>query len=125
MPCVFRIYKDKRLVVTTATGVVTLAEGMANEDSIGLHPDFDPTFAHLIDAAGITKADLSTSDLAALARRTTFSSHARKAVLVSSPVLYGLGRVFETYSQLAGSESVHVFKDRFKALEWLGITGEV
>ncbi|MGA9980222.1 MAG: hypothetical protein WBQ08_16510, partial [Candidatus Sulfotelmatobacter sp.] len=87
--------------------------------------DFEPTIVHLIDTAGITKADLTASDLAALARSTTFSPHSRKAVLVSSLVLYGLGRMFEAYSQLAGSESVHVFKDRLKALEWLGITGEL
>jgi len=125
MPCSYTIYKDKRLVVTIASGVVTFAEGMANEDSIRRNPDFEPTFVHLIDTVRITKADLTASDLATLARSTTFSPHSRKAVLVSSPVLYGLGRMFEAYSQLAGSESVHVFKDRFKALEWLGITGEL
>ena len=125
MPCIYRVHKDKGLVVTMASGLVTFAEAMGNEDKIGADPDFDPGFAHLIDATGITTAELRATELSTLAQRTTFSAQSRKAVVVSSVVLFGLARMFEAYSQLSGAESVSVFRDRVEALKWLGISGEL
>jgi hypothetical protein len=126
MPCNYTIYKDKRLVVTTASEVFTFAEGMAHEDKIYSDPEFDPTFVHLIDATGITRVELTASEISTLARRTRFSPTARKALVVNTALLFGLARMFETYLQLSGSaESVSVFKQRNEALQWLGIDGDV
>ena len=126
MPCNYTIYKDKSLVVTTASDVFTFAEAMAHEDKIYDDPDFDPTFVHLIDGTGITRADLTASEISILARRTRFSPNARKAMVVNTVLLFGLARMFETYLQLSGaSESVSVFKERGEALRWLGVVGDV
>jgi len=126
MPCNYTIYKDKGLVVSTASGVFTFAEAMAHEDKIYDDPDFDPTFVHLIDATGITQVDLTASEISTLARRVRFSPKARKALVVNTVLLFGLARMFETYLQLAGtSEFVSVFKERKEALAWLGIVGEL
>jgi hypothetical protein len=126
MPCNYTIYKDKGLVVTTALEVFTFAEAVAHEDKIYGDPDFDPTFVHLIDATGITRAELTASEISILARRTRFSSKARKALVVNTALLFGLARMFETYLQLSGAaEHVSVFKERHEALTWLGITGDV
>jgi hypothetical protein len=126
MPCSYKIYKDKRLVVTTASEVFTYAEGLAHEDQIYREPDFDPNFAHLIDGTSVTKAELTPPELQYLARRTRFSPQSRRAMVVTSPVLYGVARMFEAYLQLSGSgEFMSVFKEREKALEWLGVDGDV
>ena len=126
MPCNYTIYKDKGLVVTTASEVLTFAEAMAHEDKIYSDPDFDPAFVHLIDGTGITRAELSASEISTLARRARFSPKARKALVVNTALLFGLARMFETYLQLSGaSEFVAVFKQRGEALRWLGIAGEV
>ena len=126
MPCNYTIYRDKRLVVTTASEVLTFAEAMAHEDKIYSDPDFDPTFVHLIDATGITQVDLTASEISTLARRVRFSPKARKALVVSTVLVFGLARMYETYLQLSGkSEFVSVFKERREALTWLGITGDV
>jgi hypothetical protein len=126
MPCSYKIYKDKRLVVTTASEVFTYAEGLAHEDQIYREPDFDANFAHLIDGTSVTKAELTPSELQYLARGTRFSLQSRRAMVVASPVLYGIARMFEAYLQLSGSgEFMSVFKEREKALEWLGVDGDV
>jgi hypothetical protein len=126
MPCNYTIHRDKRLVVTTASGVLTFAEAMALEDKMYEDPAFDPTFLHLIDATGITRTEISASEISVLARRNRFSPKARKALVVNTTLLFGLARMFEAYLRLSGTtESVSVFKDRNKALDWLGITDEV
>lgn len=126
MPCSYTIHRDKRLVVSTASGVFTFAEGMAHENRLYVDPDFDANFVHLIDATGITRTEITASEISTLARRTGFSPKARKALVVNTVLLFGLARMFQTYLQLSGAaESVSVFRNRDKALEWLGITGEV
>jgi hypothetical protein len=126
MPCTYTIYQDKRLVVTTASGVFTFAEAMAHEDKIYSDADFDPTFVHLIDATAITKTEITAAEISTLARRTGFSPKSRKALVANSTLLFGLARMFEAYLQLAGtSESMSVFKERSGALQWLGIDGDV
>ncbi len=126
MPCSYKIYKERRLVLTTASGEFHFAEGAANEDQLYADPDFDPTFDHLIDGTQVTKAHISASELSSLARRTRFSPKARQALVVTSTVLYGLARMFQAYMEVSrSSESISVFKELEKAKEWLGISGEL
>ena len=126
MPCSYKIYKDRRLVASLAFGEFTFAEGMAHEDRLYSDPDFDPTFDHLVDATPLTKADLSASELASLARRRMFAPMSRKAIVVNSTFFYGLARMYEAYLQLSGSaESTGIFKEMTKAREWLGIDFEL
>jgi hypothetical protein len=126
MPCVYTIHKDRRLVVTTASGEFTFAEGLAHEEQLYRDPDFDPTYSHLIDASQVTKAELNGSELSALAQRTRFSPQSHKALVVNSTVLFGLARMYEAYLQLSGAgEQVSVFRELSQAKEWLGIEGEL
>ena len=126
MPCCSKIYKERRLVVTTASGKFTFAEGVANEDRLYADPDFDPSFDHLIDGRHVTKAEISATELSSLARRSRFSPKARQALVVTSTVLYGLARMFQAYMEVSrSSESIAVFKELEKAKEWLGVTGEL
>ncbi|MGC1451443.1 MAG: hypothetical protein WA830_15545 [Candidatus Sulfotelmatobacter sp.] len=64
MPCSYTIHQDRRLVVTTASEAFTFAEGIAPEDQLYRDPDFDPTYAHLIDATGVTETMVTSSELA-------------------------------------------------------------
>ena len=110
--------------MTTASELVTFAEGMAHEYRLYRDPGFDPTYAHLIDATRVTETPLTSSELASLARRTKFSPRSRRAVVATSPVRFGLGRMFEAYLQLSGlAEFVNTFKEMDGALEWLGVSG--
>ncbi len=126
MPCSYKIYKDKRLVVTTALGKITFAEAIAYTEQLSRDPDFDPTYSQLVDATGVTKSEITGPELSSLARRTRFSPQSRRAIVVTSTFLFGLGRMYEAYSQVSGkAESIVVFKELDKAKEWLGITDEL
>lgn len=126
MPCSYKIHKDRRLVLTTASGEFTFADATAHEDRLYGDPEFDPTFAHLIDGTHVTKTEISAPELSTLARRTKFSAHSRKALVVNSTYLYGLARMFQAYLEASrSSESISVFRELDQAKEWLGITGEL
>lgn len=43
MPCSYKIYKDKRLVLSTASGEFIFADASAHEEQLYADPDFDPS----------------------------------------------------------------------------------
>jgi hypothetical protein len=116
----YHIDRAARLVTVTYVGKVTLAALAASQDQARRDPDFDPTFALLLD---YTKADASGIDTAAvkrLANNTPFAPPAPRAFVVADDVGYGLVRMFRAYSELAGrGDMVEVFRDRDEAIRWI------
>jgi hypothetical protein len=46
MPAYFKIDKERRLVMSTAAGVLTLADALTHQESLLKDPDFDASFCH-------------------------------------------------------------------------------
>ncbi len=125
MPCRYVIDKQRRLVSTTASGHVTFAEAKAHQDQLVNDPDFDPSFNQLLDASEVTVADLSSQQLRVLATRQFFSAEARRALVASQPLMFGLGRMMQAYHEIArGKAQMHVFYDRSEAMRWLGLQND-
>jgi hypothetical protein len=72
MPAFYKIAKDRRLVLSTASGVFTLADVLAHQDQILADPDFNPSYSQLLDLTHVTKMDLSAEDICKLAERDIF-----------------------------------------------------
>jgi hypothetical protein len=66
MPAYFRIDKDHRLVLTTISGVFTLADGLAHQEKLLKDPDFVPTFSQLIDFTQVAKVQVGIETCAGL-----------------------------------------------------------
>jgi hypothetical protein len=49
MPAFYKIAKDRRLVLSTASGVLTLEDVLAHQDQILADPDFNPQYSQLLD----------------------------------------------------------------------------
>jgi hypothetical protein len=119
MPVSYVIDKENRLVISTATGVVTSDEIYAFRRQILQDPDFDPSFSQLGDLSSLDTIDLDADEVKVLAERSVFSLASRRALVGTNLEVYGLGRMFEIVRGLRGDQQIRVFRTRDEALDWL------
>jgi hypothetical protein len=119
VPAFYKIDKERRLVMTTASGVVGLADGLAHQNKLRNDPDFDPRFSQLMDFTHATRVDLTGEDVRNLAEATIFSPASRRAILAPNDSVYGLARMFEILREMAGERGIRVFRNLDEALEWV------
>ena len=119
MPTTYEIDKQRRLVITTVLDQLTLADGMAHQDKLLKDPDFDPSFSQLMDLTRANASDLNASDIRKMAERTIFSPESRRAIVASSNLIYGFGRMFEILRETAGENGIRIFRDMDEAVDWL------
>jgi hypothetical protein len=119
MPTFFKIYKERRLVMSTFSGVVTMADALAHRQNLQKHPDFDPSFSQLVDFSNVTKIELSREDIERLAQDTIFSLNSRRAALATCDLAYELARMFEMLRKSKGEEGLRVFRHLDEAVDWV------
>lgn len=119
MPVSLKINKERKLVQTTGSGLVTKAEVLAHQDEILKHPDFDPSFSQLADFARLTNTDINMGDLQTFAHGDVFSIPSRRAIIVKSDLAFGFAKIFELYRQVAGARGIRVFRSHSEALKWI------
>jgi hypothetical protein len=119
MASYYEIDKERRLVTSTASGVITLPEIWAHQEKLLKDPDFDPSFAQLLDVTQVTKLALSSEDVRRVAESNTLSSNPRLAIVATSAFVYGLARMFQIFREMTGEEGIRVFRDRDEALAWV------
>ncbi len=118
MPAFFEIEKHHRLVITSASGVVTMAEALAHNQKLRKDPDFDPSFSQLIDLSDVTKIELNREDILTLAQDPILSDNSRRAILATGDLTFGLARMFEMFRESKGKETIRVFRNRDEARAW-------
>ena len=120
MPIDYIIHKDRRLVITTMVGHVTFAEFQAYHNRLLNDPAFDPKFNQLMDATGITQADLTIEEGKAITERKTFASTSRRAFVATSRDAIGLIRLSQNHlSKLGTASLIRLFSDVPSAVKWL------
>ena len=119
MPASYEIDRERRLVISTATGPFLMADGLAHQERLRIDPDFDPGFSQLMDLTAVTEYEIGVAEIQVLAQRGLFSSVSRRAIVVQNDLGYGLARMFEMFRENAGELGIRVFRDRQKALEWV------
>jgi hypothetical protein len=119
MPDYYEIDKERRLVTSTASGVITLDEIWAHQEKLVKDPDYDPGFAQLLDIAQVTKLELNGDDVRTIAGSKIFASSSRLAIVASSNLMYGMARMFQIFREMKGEQGIHVFRDRDEALAWV------
>lgn len=119
MPAFYKIDKERRLVMTTASGVLTPSDTLAHQDKLLKDPDFDSSFSQLLDFTQVTTVQLGSDDVRRLAQRSIFSPNSRRAILVSSDFAFGLSRMFEALRDNSGEKGIRVFRNLDEALAWV------
>jgi hypothetical protein len=115
----YEIDKERRLITSTASGVITLPEIWAHQEKLDKDPDFDPSFAQLLDVTQVTKLKLSSEDVQRVAESNTLSTNPRLAIVATSSLVYGMARMFQIFREMKGEEKTRVFRDRDEALAWV------
>ena len=121
MPIRYAIYKELRLVISTASDRVTFADIKSHQDQLLNDPDFDPQFNQFIDMTAVTVLDISTQEAIVVAKRKIFSRMSQRAFVASTPEVFGLGRMMEAYNESDAKSQACVFSDVPSALKWLGL----
>jgi hypothetical protein len=120
----YKIDKQRKPVLRTYSGAITMALALEHQDKLLNEPDFDPSYSQLFDVTHITDAQLSAADIQTLAARTVFSPSSRRAVLVRSDLQFGLARIFELFRESKGDKGIHIFRKLEEALEWIWMSGK-
>ncbi len=119
MPAFYKIDKENRLVMSTASGVITSAEALAHHQNLSADPEFDPSYSQLLDCSHVTKIEVGPDDIRTLAQDNLFSATSRRAILVSSETAFGLARMFEIIRETHGDSGIQVFRNLDAALDWV------
>ncbi|HEY6269947.1 MAG TPA: hypothetical protein VIX11_16730 [Candidatus Acidoferrum sp.] len=119
MPATYEIDKKRRLVITTGLDQLTLADALAHQERLLKDPDFDPRFSQIMDLTRVSFSGFGADDIRKVAERNIFSSESRRAIVVSSTLVYGFGRMFEILREIAGEKGIRVFRDIDEAVDWI------
>ena len=122
MPYGYVIDKERRLVISTASGQVTSTDIKSHEDRLTSDPDFNPEFNQFVDGSAATALDISVDEAKTFAQRVYFSPRSRRAFFALSPAIYGMLRLMWAHHEIAkAQEQIGVFYERNEALKWLGL----
>jgi hypothetical protein len=119
VPAFYKIDKERRLVTSSGTGLLTKEDVLGHMDRISKDPDFDPNFSQLMDFRQITGVEFGPEDVRQFAARNIFSPHARRAMLVKDDLQFGLARMFEIHRELNGETGINVFRNYEEAVDWI------
>jgi hypothetical protein len=117
VPASYKIDKDRRLVLTSGTDVLTTEDILMHMDQLTSDPDFSPDFFQLVDFTQVTSVRITSKEIRHLAERNIFSPNARRAVVVSNDLQFGLTRMFEIHRNLNGENGIHVFRTLAEAID--------
>src|SRR5262245_9870385 len=117
MPASYVIDKQRRLVLSTGTGVVTFEDCKQHQDRLIDDPDFDPTYNQLLDFSAAIRVQLNESNVRFLAVRHVFTKPSRRAFVSTDAQFIELMRkAAKLRKQFFGDENVQFFPGREEAL---------
>lgn len=119
MPAFYKIVKERRLVLSFGSGVLTRDDVLGHMDRLSSDPDFDPRYSQLQDYTHFSGLAITPDDVRFFAKRAIFSSGSRRAILVKNEVQFGLARMFEIHRELNGETGIGVFRTLDEALDWI------
>lgn len=119
MPAWYQIDPIRKLVLSSGSGTVTVADMLEHQRKLFEDPDFDPTFSQLIDFTHVTQLDASAADFRMLAEKSKFKDNARRAILVGTDETFELTEVFRKLRENIGDRGIKTFRTLDEALDWL------
>src|SRR5689334_611418 len=98
----YRIDKRQRLILTKATGMLTVEQGLAHLDKMTKDPDFDPSFRLLGDYRDATFSELTPDALRQIVGQALPIKGQRRAYVVNDETQAGIVRMAKVFGELAG-----------------------
>jgi hypothetical protein len=119
MPCSYRIDKERRLVIGVGMGTVTKEDiilylrSMQNDDA------FDPHYDKIEDTRNVTELKVNNVDLQEISQIIILDKSARRALVASRDLMFGVSRMFEAYRGSEQEGNFGVFRTKDEALQWI------
>jgi len=107
-------------VFTQVEGVVDGSQLHAHQDRLRSDPAFQPDMQELMDCTGLKDARLKTIANTLLEKDSPWEKEARRAIVVSNPLAFGLLRIFQTIMRDVHGEII-IFRDMESAKVWLDL----
>ena len=121
MSAYYKIDKERRLVMSSGSGVLTKEDVLGHMDRLSKDPDFDPHFSQLADFTQLTETAIGPEDIRLFARVDLFSPNSRRAMVVKDDLQFGLLRMFEIHRDLNGETGIRIFRNFDEAMEWIAV----
>jgi hypothetical protein len=119
MPAFYKIDKERRLVLSSGSGALTIEDILGHQERLLNDPDFDSSFSQLSDFTQFTRIEVTGDQVRLAAKKNIFSPHSRRAMVVKNDLQYGLARMFELHRDSAGEMGIRVFRNLDEALNWV------
>jgi hypothetical protein len=120
MPYSYEVHKPYRYVRTRIWGSLRGHELRRLAEQIASIPEFSPDMSILIDLRDLNSEAITANDLQELASTCKLGRGARRALVVSNRVDFGLARMFKSYRQLhQAAEQTDIFETLELAEAWL------
>lgn len=120
MPCAYTINLARSLVLSRGWGVVTDRELLAHVRALTADPRFARNFHQLINLRDVTDIQITVSCIREMVRLNPFGAGARRAVVVTNDVVFGMARMYQILSDESPDE-LQIFRKMDDALQWLWI----
>jgi hypothetical protein len=119
VPAFYHIDKERKLVMSTASGVLTRKDLADHMRRLLADPDFNPSFSQLADFSHITGIDFTADDVRAFARKDVFSPGSRRAFIVANDESESLAGMFAILREVAGERGIRVFRTLEEGIDWI------
>jgi hypothetical protein len=119
MSLFFHIDKERKLVISTASGVLSREYLDAHMRNLLKNPDFNPSYSQLADFSHLTKLDITSDDVGDIARANVFSSNSRRAFIVADEQSASLAEMFAILREAAGEHGIRVFRTLEEGVDWI------
>jgi len=120
MPARYTIDRDRRLVLSIATGTLTNDDLRRHMGDLTVDPDFDPGFRQIFDFRAVEELEATGSVLRDIRAASPWKEPTRRAFVCTLDVVFGMARMFQMLSD-GGPDEIRVFRRMPDALEWLEI----
>ena len=120
MPCGYTIDLARSLVLSRGWDLVTDRELLAHVRALTADPRFARDFRQLADLRDVADVQITASCIREMVRLNPFGAGARRAVVVTNDVVFGMARMYQILSD-ESSDALQIFRKMDDALQWLWI----
>lgn len=120
MPISFQIEPARRLVAARAHGHLNYAEVTGYYHDLRAHVNFRSYCSEMVDLRDVQGVGITAVEISELARNSIFDPEAKRALVTSSDLVFGLCRMFTAYSSFYGQHKIGVFHEMEEGRRWLG-----
>jgi hypothetical protein len=97
---------------------VTDQELLAHVRALTIDPRFARDFRQLVDLRDVTSVQITASCIREMVRLNPYGAGARRAVVVTNDVVFGMARMYQILSDESPDE-LQIFRKMDDALQWL------